>query len=184
MDVVCAGMPIQIPDSRATRSISEGKRQMPIVYKFGAIPVNLNLQHMVRCLRQLVRVSQRQHKERGQDDNGTLLPQVSEAKAHDSDPQQRLAKAALRVKYSGSSARKPQAMPTLVKALPKFEDRLEAFEKKYRNASTQAEKFTKRLENGERPGNLVPVVGVVVYKAQLRYAQLADAKTRRLRITF
>ena len=59
-------------------------------------------------------------------------------------------------------------MPTLVKTLPRFEDRLEALQKKYRNAIDQAERFTRRLERGERPGNIVPGVGAAVYKADVR----------------
>ena len=55
------------------------------------------------------------------------------------------------MKHLENSARKSQAIPTLVETLPKFEDRLEALEDKYHNAIDQAEKFTKRLEKGERP---------------------------------
>ena len=66
------------------------------------------------------------------------------------------------MKHLRNCGRKSQAMPTLVKTLPKFEDRLEALEKKYHNAIDQAEKFTRRLERGERPGNVVPRVGAAV----------------------
>ena len=75
-------------------------------------------------------------------------------------------------------------MPTLVKTLPKFEDRLEALEDKYHNAINQAEKFTKRLEMGERPGNVVPGVGAAVYKAQVRNPAVRGGAPKGYRIIY
>ncbi len=75
-------------------------------------------------------------------------------------------------------------MPSLVKTLPKFEDRLEALEKKYRNAIDQAEKFTKRLERGERPGNVVPGVGAAVYKAEVRNPAVKGGAPKGYRIIY
>ena len=75
-------------------------------------------------------------------------------------------------------------MPTLVKTLPIFEDRLEALDKKYRNAIDQAEKFTKRLEQGERPGNVVPRVGAAVYKAALRNPAIKGGARKGYRIIY
>ena len=75
-------------------------------------------------------------------------------------------------------------MPTLVKTLPKFEDRLEALEKKYHTAIKQAEKFTKRLEKGERPGNVVPRVGAAVYKAEVRNPAVKGGAPKGYRIIY
>lgn len=75
-------------------------------------------------------------------------------------------------------------MPTLVKTLPRFEDRLEALQKKYRNAIDQAEKFTDRLERGERPGNVVPGVGAAVYKADVRNPAVKGGAPKGYRIIY
>ena len=93
-------------------------------------------------------------------------------------------KVALRVKHLENSARKSQAMPTLVETLPKFEDRLEALEDKYHNAIDQAEKVTKRLEKGERPGNVVRGVGAAVYKAQVRNPAVRGGAPKGYRIIY
>ena len=93
-------------------------------------------------------------------------------------------KAGLRVKHSENSAGKSQAMPTLVKTLPKFEDRLETLEKKYHNAIKQAEKFTQRLERGERPGDVVPGVRAAVYKAQVRNPAVRGGPPKGYRIIY
>ncbi len=88
------------------------------------------------------------------------------------------------MKHLRNSAGKSQAMPTLVKTLPKFEDRLEALEKKYHNAIDQAEKFTKRLERGERPGNVVRHVGAAVYKAEVRNPAVKGGAPKGYRIIY
>ena len=75
-------------------------------------------------------------------------------------------------------------MPTYVKTLPKFEDRLEALEKKYHNAIDQAEKFTKRLKRGERPGNVVPGVGAAVLKAAVRNPAVKGGAPKGYRIIY
>ena len=75
-------------------------------------------------------------------------------------------------------------MPTQVKALPKFEDRVEALEKKYHNAIEQAEKFSERLERGERPGSVVPKVGGAVYKAALRNPAVRGGAPKGYRIIY
>lgn len=75
-------------------------------------------------------------------------------------------------------------MPTLVKTLPRFEDRLEALDKKYRNAIDQAEKFTERLERGERPGNVVPGAGAAVYKAAVRNPAIKGGAPKGYRIIY
>lgn len=75
-------------------------------------------------------------------------------------------------------------MPTLVKTLPRFEARLEALEKKYHNAIDQAEKFTERLEKGERPGNVVPQVGAAVYKAEVRNPAVRGGARKGYRIIY
>lgn len=75
-------------------------------------------------------------------------------------------------------------MPTQVKTLPRFEDRLEALEKKYHNAINQAEQFTRRLEKGERPGNLVPRVGAAVYKAAVRNPAVRGGAPKGYRIIY
>lgn len=75
-------------------------------------------------------------------------------------------------------------MPTLVRTLPRFETRLEALEKKFRNAIDQAEKFTKRLERGERPGVVVPGVGAAVYRATLRNPAVRGGAPKGYRIVY
>ncbi|MYD08848.1 MAG: type II toxin-antitoxin system RelE/ParE family toxin [Chloroflexi bacterium] len=75
-------------------------------------------------------------------------------------------------------------MPTRVKTLPRFDDRLEALEKKYRNAVDQAEKFTRRLENGERPGKVVPRVGAAVFKAWVRNPAVKGGARKGYRIIY
>ena len=75
-------------------------------------------------------------------------------------------------------------MPTLVKALPKFRDRLEALENKYHNAIDQAEKLTRRLERGERPGDVVRGVGAAVYKARVRNPAVRGGAPKGYRIIY
>ena len=75
-------------------------------------------------------------------------------------------------------------MPTHVKTLPRFDDRLEALENKYRNAVDQADKFTKRLKRGERPGNVVPGVGAAVYRAAVRNQAVKGGAPKCYRIIY
>ncbi len=88
------------------------------------------------------------------------------------------------MKLSRKSVGKPQAMPTRVKTLPRFDDRLEALEKKYHNAVDQAEKFTGRLERGERPGNIVPGLGAAIYKARVRNPAVKGGARKGYRIIY
>ena len=75
-------------------------------------------------------------------------------------------------------------MSTLVKTVPRFEDRLAALEKKYHNAIKQAEAFTKRLERGERPGAVVPGIGAAVYKAAVRNPAVKGGAPKGYRIIY
>ena len=93
-------------------------------------------------------------------------------------------KAVLRVKHSENFVGKSQVMRTRVNSLPKFLDRFETLEKKYRNAIKQAEEFTKRLEKGERPGNVVQRVGAAFYKAQVRNPAVRGGALKGYRIIY
>ena len=58
-------------------------------------------------------------------------------------------------------------MATRVSYLPQFDKKLERLERKYPKASEVVLDLIDRLEEGARPGQLVPGVGYAVYKARL-----------------
>ncbi len=58
-------------------------------------------------------------------------------------------------------------MPTTIEYLPRFDRRLERLERKYPRTYFAVDRLIIQLEQGLRPGQLIPNVGYTLYKVRL-----------------
>ena len=75
-------------------------------------------------------------------------------------------------------------MRTTVDALPRFKNRLKRLERKYRTAADQVQTLIEQLERGERPGDRMTGLGLMVYKERLRNPAVPGGKPKGFRVVY
>ena len=75
-------------------------------------------------------------------------------------------------------------IPTLVRELPRFKNRLRRLERKYPKTIDEVGRLIASLAQGKRPGTVIPRVGYTVYKVRLPNRAARRGKSGGFRVIY